>query len=670
MAGGSPREARPGVGLGGRESRCHRRRRGAGHPRVVFLASNTTTTVGTQDVSESTRRDGPSPPTNAFRAWLAELRRRRVFRVVAVYGLVSLVVMQTADLVFPAIPLPQWSISLVLWMIILGFPIAVVLAWALEVTPDGVRRTDAASPEHAARAGADPSGMLPVGLLALVGVGSLATALYLGLRPTVPNGLDDATVQEALPTPAMDGRRGDGSRPTIAVLPFVDMSEAGDQEYFSDGISEEILTMLSRIRELQVVARSSAFRFKGEGLDLRRVGEELGVPYLLAGSVRRSGDRLRISAELVNADDGLRLWTETYDRRFENVFEVQTDIAQSIAEALRIPLGLSGAQLGSPTFDTEAHDLYLSARAAMRARGRGVAEAIEMLEAAIERDSTWAPAWAGLAEAYAVYPLYSETRGESTDSILWARSLESAEAAARRALQLDPGSASARVALGGTARDRWSWDTAEREFLLALEMDPDNAEAHLQYAELLWGMGRLDESLRETGRALALDRAPVFFDAHGFTSYMNGRLDEAEDLLEEGIARDPTGDVHFLRTVLAQLLLMDGRYLEALDRFGAFLPDPSAYRAMGEALERGDPGRLEGIGGPRRGLAQTWALLGDEGRALDVLEEAAFAMPFRVQYEIWDPHLAPLWDTRRFQQVILPRLNLEGARARFAPSQR
>jgi serine/threonine-protein kinase len=343
-------------------------------------------------------------------------------------------------------------------------------------------------------------------------------------------------------------------RPAIAVLPFADMSPEGDQEYFSDGISEEILTVLSKIRDLRVAARSSAFIYKGRGLDLRQVGEELGVPYLLDGSVRKDGDQVRISAELVSASNGFRLWSQTYDRRLENIFAIQTEIAEAITEALRVPLGLSQEALVSPTLDMDAYDLYLSGRAAMRRRGPGIGEAVRLFEASVARDSMWAPAWAGLAEASAINPLYTGLGGESTDSVVWANSFATAEAAARRALELDPRNASARVALGGVHRDRWEWEEGEREFLRALELDPDNAEAHTQYSELLWGMGRLDESLRETGRALAIDRAPIRLDAEGFVLYMNGRVGEAEAMLEEGLAMDTAGDVHYLRTVLAKSL--------------------------------------------------------------------------------------------------------------------
>lgn len=616
------------------------------------------------------RMSRPTPevlPPAVHQRWFAEMKRRKVFRVIAVYGAVAFVVMEVADVVFPAIPLPAWTISLVLWLAILGFPIAVVLAWAFELTPDGVRRTEEApAAEIDALVSAPALSRWPPGLLALGGLGLLAIAFYGGRRsaPDAP-ARDVANEVGATANPNLVYLDpSEDPRPAIAVLPFTDMSPGGDQAYFSDGISEEILTVLTKIRELRVAGRTAAFQYGGRGVDLRQVGAELGVRYLLSGSVRKDGEQLRISAELVSTSDNFRIWAQTYDRRLENVFAIQTEIAEAIAEALRVPLGLSREELTSPTSDVRAHDLYLSARAALRRRGTGIEEAVRLFQESATRDSTWAPAWAGLAEALALSPVYAVDGDESTDSALWSQRLGAAEVAARRALELDPRNASARVALGGAYRDRWEWEAGEREFLRAIDLDPDSEEAHTQYSELLWGMGRLDEALRETGRALAIDRAPIRLDAHGFVLYMNGRYREAEAILEEGLAIDTAGDVHYLRTVLAHLMLFDGRYREALQRFAGFLPDPDAFQRMGEALETGDPALLPDHAG--RGWAQALAVLGEEDRALDALEQLVFSMPFRVQYDIWDPNVAPLWGTARFQNVILPRLRLEGARVRLA----
>ncbi|HSM61634.1 MAG TPA: tetratricopeptide repeat protein [Longimicrobiales bacterium] len=587
-------------------------------------------------------------------------------RVVAAYGAVSLLVIEAADLIFPRLPLPDWTVTLVVWLGILGFPVAVALAWALEWTPEGVRRTAPASEaEISSIVHGSRTRLWLTGLALGGGLLFLALGFWAGTR----SGGGGAV--EGGPAGDPPGRSGaayvdpsEDERPAIAVLPFADVSQAGDQGYFSDGMSEEILNVLSRIRDLRVAARSSAFSYRSADVDARQAGDELGVPYVLAGSVRKFDDQVRISVELVGVEDGFRLWAETYQRTLDDVFAIQTEIARVVARELRVPLGLEPEELADATLDTLAYDRYLAGRAALRRRGSGVTEAIRLFEAAAARDSTWAPAWAALAEAYSIVPLYPGPEGESMDSAFWARNLEAAERAARRALELDPGNASARVALGSLHRDRREWDAAERELLRALEIDPDNGEAHVQYAEVLWGVGRLDESLREGRRALALDRTPVRLDVVGFVLYQCGRPEEAVPLLEEGIAADPEGEVHFLRTVLGRLLLFTGHEDEAAARFAPYFPDPEAIRMQAEALGRQDPALLPED--ETRVMPQTWALLGDTARALSALEREVLSIPFRVPYQIWDPAVEPVWATARFREGLLPRLNLAGASARCA----
>ncbi len=625
----------------------------------------------------SDSRGSSNQSTAAHQRWFAEMKRRKVFRVIAVYGAVSFVVLEAADVIFPAIPLPDWTISLVLYLLLLGFPIAVALAWAFEVTPDGVHRTLVAAPEEIDSIVAAPARTRwPAGLLALGGV-TLLVAGFVGGRRSGVDSVDEAAAPSVEAAPGLDVAYldlADDPRPAIAVLPFQDMSPEGDQEYFSDGISEEIRTVLSRIRGIRVAARQSALAYKGRDLDPRQVGEELGVPYLIGGSVRKDGDQLRIRAELVSVSDGFPVWSATYNRRLDSIFVIQADIAQAIADSLRVPLGLSPEALVPPTLDMDAHDLYLSAKAGMRRRGSGVAEAIALLEAVVAADSRWAPAWASLAAAHAMSPDYTVRAedgrvqlwaGELAESERWESALAAAETAALRALELDPRNAPARVALGMVYSNRWDWEAGEREFRRALALDPDSEEAHQQYAELLWGMGRLDEALRESGRALALDRSPIRLDVHGLMLLFNGRADEGEVLMEEGIALDPEGDVFYLRQLLSHLMLFDGRYREALDRFAAYLPDSTGYRQIGEALEARDPMLLPESGG--RGWPQALVALGEPDRALRAIEEIVSERRFRIHRDLWDPLLAPIWDTPRFRDVILPMVRLEGARAKVAP---
>jgi TolB-like protein/Flp pilus assembly protein TadD len=615
---------------------------------------------------------------NRLKQLIHEIHRRSLWQVLGIYLVGSWAVLQIADTMASALGLPDWFPPLALGLLVVGLPIVLATAFVQEGVPVG--RDDPQSEAHQPRDDSPPvstaerlftwrnatvGGALALGLGTIIG---LAAGFYGGrsvaMPAATPGGLQSLGSNSTI-APGAYLPPDDDPRPAIAVLPFADMSPDGDQQYFSDGISEEILTVLSRIRGLRVAARSSAFAYGGREMDIGQVGADLQVPYVLGGSVRKDGDQIRVTAELVSVADNFRVWTESYDRRLEGIFAIQTDIAESIAESLRVPLGLAPEGLVVATTDMDAHDLYLNGRAALRRRGAGVGEAVRLFEAAIARDSAWAPAWAALAQAHAAHPLYTGSGRESTDSTFWADNLDAGAEAARRALELDPQSAAAYIALGSIHRDRWEWEDAERELLLALELDPDNVEAHIQYGELLWGTGRLDESLRQTGWALALDRTPLTLDVHGFVLFMNGRNAEAEALLEEGIAMDAGGDMHYLRTVLANLMLFDGRYREALDRFAYYLVDTTTFRILGTALETGDSAVLPDYGG-QRGLAQTLAVLGEEERALDVLEQMVFALPFRVQYDIWDPAFSELWDHPRFQQVILPRVRLEGVEPSFA----
>ena len=631
-----------------------------------------------------------SESTPVYQRFFAELKRRRVFRVMAVYGAVGFILMQIVELLVPALLLPEWTYRFIALLLLLGFPIAVILAWAFELTPEGVKRTEDAAPGELTQIIEAPaSTRWPAGLLALAGVMALlAGAWYVGRQsasdPGGEGGNPDARATRDGAAPVSD--RGaslayvdaaDGTRPKIAVLPFVDMSQAGDQEYFSDGITEEILNVLSKIEDLQVTARTSAFAYKGTNQDLREVGRELDVDYLLEGSVRKSGEQLRITVQLIDTETNSHLWSDTYDRRLENVFEIQSEIAQAIAEELRLPLGLEeGESLVTPTGDLAAYDLYLAGRAHMRSRGLdGITQATELFEAAVARDSTWAPAWAGLAESRALYPFYADGTGASQDSAVWRRALEGAETAARKALDLDPSNASARVALANVYRDRWEWADAEREYIRAIELDVDNVEAHQQYAEMLFYSGRPADALIEAARALSLDRSPIRLNVMGWSLWLNGRWDEAVAIYEEAIQKDPESRVHFVPNSLAQFELLQGRYREALDRFGPVLWDSTSYRLSGEALESGDPSSLLEYVGPIENSNQyrvwpsVWIRLGLADRAIDGLKAAIEVLPYGGLGAQWDPEPqgSPLYEHPRFREEILPLINLEGHVVRTLP---
>jgi Tfp pilus assembly protein PilF len=303
-------------------------------------------------------------------------------------------------------------------------------------------------------------------------------------------------------------------------------------------MTEELLNALAKIREIRVGGRTSSFAYKGQDKDLREIGDELGVQYVVEGSVRKQDDRLRITAQLVNADDNFHLWSESYDRTIDDVFAVQEEIAGAIAEELQVSLGLDEDQsLVAPTGDLDAYELYLTGRARMRERGDGVAEAVELFEATVARDSNWAPGWAGLAQAYSLVPYYGDFESDEEEEASWPASLEAAELSANRALAIDPRNAAAEVALGNVYRDRWEWAAGEQHYLRALEIDPDDVEAHQQYAELLATTGRLDEALRSARRAVALDpTSAIRLNVLGYILAANSRPEEGMLQLELALA--------------------------------------------------------------------------------------------------------------------------------------
>jgi TolB-like protein/Tfp pilus assembly protein PilF len=633
--------------------------------------------------------------TPGYQRLFAELKRRNVFRVMTTYGVVSFIVLQVADIAFPGLGLPDWTITLVLALTLIGFPIAVILAWALEMTPEGVKKTEKATPGEITQIVSAPAARRwPAGVLALVGVCALVAGSWWVGRSTAP-GDDEATGDmasgELTSAENAQGARDaavlqlayadldEDARPSIAVLPFADMSPAGDQEYFADGMTEELLNTLAKIRELRVAGRTSAFAYKGQDKDLREIGRELGVRYVVEGSVRKQDDRLRITAQLVDAGDNFHLWSDTYDRTMDDVFAVQEEIAGAIAGELQVSLGLEeGGALVAPISDFEAYEKYLTARARMRERGAGVLEAVRLFEEVVASDSAWAPGWAGLAQAYSLVPYY--TPGNVTEDIgadQWVPALNAAEAAANRALAIDPRVSGAEVALGNVFRDRWEWDQAEAHYLRALELDPDDVEAHQQYAELLAGIGRVGEALRSARRAVALDpTSAIRLNVLAYILLLNDRPRESIAQLEVAIVHGAEFPMPYENLSRAHLYLGNIDESERWNR-EEYIPrlgfDPDTYamwdRAAAtryQAFRTGDREAYQrccaGIGPPSDHL-----VLGDTARAIGAFAERYRGRPrFNVNAlnALWRPEMDPVRDDPRFQEVfdeILAHAGLEGA---------
>ena len=387
-------------------------------------------------------------------------------------------------------------------------------------------------------------------------------------------------------------------QPSVAVLPFTNLSSERENEYFSDGMTEELITALGKVEGLRVAARASSFAFKGKPLDVGQVSRALNVGAVLDGSVRRSGRRLRVTAELVNARDGSRLWADSYDRELRDVFRVQDELARAIVGALRVPLRLAARSdttiVRAATKDPEAHDLYLQGRFLWNQRTyESLQRAADFFERAATRDPAYAQAYAGLADTYIVLPQYGAIRPRDA--------LAKARRAVERALILDSTSAEAHASLGTVRLYEYDWRGAETEFRRALALNPSYATAHQWYGLYLSWVGRPDEALTEVERARALDPlSRIISSVLGSRLALSGRYDDAIRQLRSTLRLDP----NFVpaQAWLCTVYLMKGDARSAI----------TACERVATLTNR-----RFGLGG----LVSAYAAAGDHARAMVVLRE-------------------------------------------------
>ena len=406
--------------------------------------------------------------TNAtFARWFAELRRRKVVRVAVVYIVIAWLLIQVADATFEPIGLPTWANRLVIVLTVLGFPLACGLAWAFDVTPRGIERASESD------AGQRETAATPVGP-------ALGATAWLAPQPAV-------AAAASSPGPA---------NPSVAILPFTDMSASRDQEYFCDGIAEEIINALCCVRGLQVASRTSSFQFKGRSADVREIGRSLGVTAVLEGSVRRSAERARITAQLVSTDNGFHLWSESFDRKLEDVFATQSEIAQNIVRALRSSLTKEEAALieRGGTRDPQAYEYYLRARQLHNEHSdTTIRQAIELYRRAAQADPEFAKAHAGLAMALG-------------SAIFWrmsvpAGAMDEAMRAAKRAQELAPDLPEAWLAQGNLYSASLRPAEADQAFEKALHANPDSFEVLHLYARHAFSAGQTVKSIELFERA-------------------------------------------------------------------------------------------------------------------------------------------------------------------------
>ena len=475
----------------------------------------------------------------------AELRRRNVFRVGTAYLVLAWLVIQVTDTVAPALNLPEWTLGLVVWIGIVGFPFALIFSWAFELTPEGLKREEEVEREvSVTQVTARRIDRVIVGLLALAVGFLLVDRYYLAER-----GEPVSSVAPAKTDPSAS--RGYTS---IAVLPFVNMSNDEEQAYFSDGISEELLNLLAGIDGLKVAARTSSFAFRGKNQDIRDIGATLNVETVIEGSVRKSGNRIRVTAQLISAADGYHLWSDNFDRELTDIFQIQDEISDAIVEALRVHLD-PGHQRASAvrTASLEAYDLYLQGRHQARLAQLGsMVKALELFRQATEADPGYAPAWA--ASALAVIYLRESDFWEGLPE---AEAIELAQDYISRALALDPDLAEAYVAESALHWESYRFDEALVSIDRALAINSNLAGAHLERASALLSLGRIAEARSSLLTAAELDPLDLSILKSAIMLAKNYRdpvlLQEVERRLQQQDTKEARDLLKFTRLILIRM---------------------------------------------------------------------------------------------------------------------
>jgi TolB-like protein len=355
--------------------------------------------------------------------FFAELKRRQMFRVAAAYAVVAWLLLQLVNNLTPALRLPDWAATLVVVLLIVGFPVALLFSWIQHLPGDGATQAVQTGNRD----------WVLIGALGLV-------ILLIAYQQIAPS--SDATRQAGVDA-AKQEALSPGAAVSLAVLPFDNLSGDPGQEFFSDGITEEITAALARVPDLRVVARTSAYQFRDQNRDIQSIGQQLGATHFIEGSVRKAGDRVRITAQLIKADDATHVWAETFDRELTDIFAIQEDIARAIATSLRMPLGLQPGQnvVSSRNIDPEIYQEYLRILANRRAGGANSLETLEALEKLVDRAPNFAKAWAHLSSTYfrvntnGLYEAAVEPANDVRQQLQ--PDLDKAEMAAREAIRLD-----------------------------------------------------------------------------------------------------------------------------------------------------------------------------------------------------------------------------------------
>ena len=570
--------------------------------------------------------------------FFGELKRRNVYKVGVAYAIVAWLLMQVASQIFPFFEIPNWVVRLIILLLVIGFPIALIIAWAFEVTSEGIKRTETA----------DAAGLRSHGgawiYVVLIGA-ALSVGLFFVGRYTAGN----ATRQVSEVTTAIPEK-------SIAVLPLINESGDPKDEYFSDGLSEELIAALAQISGLKVIGRSSSFRFKERHEDPKAIGQKLGVSTLLEGTVRKQNDRVRIVAELVNAGDGIALWTRTFDRELRDIFSLQQEIARAVAESLKVTLlgsNEKSAQMASNS--VQAHNAYLQAHFHFQRRNlEDYRKAITYFDQAIQFDPNYALAYAERAE---VWTMIGDLAGERATAYPKARS------DAEKAVEIAPALAEAHAALGWV-RFFGEWKFAEglRELKRAKELSPANPTANDLLARVIVYLGHIDEAERQAREAVELDPLSVAtqFNLARVLLYA-GKLEEADAAGRKIAELQPSSSSSHRWQVFVAVERGDG---ETALREAQLEPDGD-FRRFELALahyvrgdrKAADAALAELVTTGRKGLnyqiAQAYAVRGERDKAFEWLQIAFDNHDGGTLSLAVDPLLRGLRDDPRYKNLVV-----------------
>jgi TolB-like protein len=567
--------------------------------------------------------------------FFAELKRRNVYKVAITYGVVGWLLMQVASQIFPFFEIPNWAVRLVVLALVLGFPVALIIAWDFELTPEGIKRTEDAGAMPATTRKTKHVWIYVVVIGALVSIALFFLGRY--------------TAGSKIAAPS-----NESSNKSIAVLPFVDLSEGHNQEYFCDGISEEILDALAKVEGLRVVARTSSFAFKGKSADVSEIGQKLNVQNVLEGSLRREGNRIRVTAQLINARDGFHIWSDTYERELQSVFAVQDEITRAIVDALKVTLAVVPA--ARPQQNAEAYDLYLQGLyLSNKTDEESLRKSLVLFQRALDLDPNFGRAWTGIAKAW-----------------LWladayVRPIEAwpkVENAASKALALNETDAEAHCYLGDWKRIIGGDPRAEQvELNRAIELAPNLAIAHMFMAAVHSSECELDEAIKEIQIAEKLD--PISPTVIWFAVPVYAAADRFDDAITAGKRLEVNPNYIYFEPPLAEAYRLKGDWPAAAAIYEKAQKQTQSassglavtYAKMGRTddarkilNELIDKSRRQYVSGET--IALIYSALGDREEALRWLKVACDEHSAPFYTFACSPDYRPLHSDPRFAELV------------------